>query len=419
MRQFADYTEQFLNLVLSIPDMLEEEKVDKYARGLKLAIRKEVLLWQCTTLDDAMAVADKMDAILPKSFWAEAVAYANYIQNRIPHSAIPGTMPYELWTVRRPSVAHMRVFGSPAYAQIHKDIRKKFEPKSRPCIFVGFTDGIKGYKLVHKQTRKVIHSRDVVFVEGVEFAQQVGASGSSHFEDSEDESSDSESNELLVGDVRVPIPVAVPVPNVIPAQQIPVQQIPGHQNPVQHIPVANRFVAQSPRVYTPLRTPGRVVSNRSLQDSPSSPHVAFDLGNGHEDASSGHEAAPPKLQQRRKDKHSHLAPRQSARTHRQPEFYEPEDFRHPKTHLTYCLNASAQPVEPQSYAEAMSGPDADLWKVAIDSELASLHENDTWTLTSLPAGRKAVSCKWVFKIKLKADGSVERYKGRVVAKGCG
>ena len=53
----------------------------------------------------------------------------------------------------------------------------------------------------------------------------------------------------------------------------------------------------------------------------------------------------------------------------------------------------------------------------MDSELQALIDNDTWTLTALPAGKKTIDCRWVYKVKHKADGSVERYKARLVAKG--
>ena len=44
-------------------------------------------------------------------------------------------------------------------------------------------------------------------------------------------------------------------------------------------------------------------------------------------------------------------------------------------------------------------------------------KNGTWSLCDLPVGKKAIGCKWVFKLKRKPDGSVDRYKVRLVAKG--
>jgi len=50
-------------------------------------------------------------------------------------------------------------------------------------------------------------------------------------------------------------------------------------------------------------------------------------------------------------------------------------------------------------------------------EITALEDNGTWVVCSLPVGKKAVGCKWVYKMKLNADGSLERYKARLVAKG--
>jgi hypothetical protein len=53
----------------------------------------------------------------------------------------------------------------------------------------------------------------------------------------------------------------------------------------------------------------------------------------------------------------------------------------------------------------------------MHEEMEALHKNKTWDLVKLPNGKKVVGCKWVFTIKHKADGSVERYKAKLVAKG--
>ena len=53
----------------------------------------------------------------------------------------------------------------------------------------------------------------------------------------------------------------------------------------------------------------------------------------------------------------------------------------------------------------------------MTSELQALEANNTWTLILLPPSKRAISSKWVFKVKLKADVTLERYKAHLVAKG--
>jgi hypothetical protein len=53
----------------------------------------------------------------------------------------------------------------------------------------------------------------------------------------------------------------------------------------------------------------------------------------------------------------------------------------------------------------------------MTSELKALQANGTWTLTTLPTGKIPIGCRWVYKVKLRSDGSVERHKARLVAKG--
>ena len=56
------------------------------------------------------------------------------------------------------------------------------------------------------------------------------------------------------------------------------------------------------------------------------------------------------------------------------------------------------------------------WQEAMVAETVAHVANNTWTLTHLPAGKKPIGCKWVYKIKYKADGSIKRYKARLVDK---
>ena len=70
--------------------------------------------------------------------------------------------------------------------------------------------------------------------------------------------------------------------------------------------------------------------------------------------------------------------------------------------------------EPLNFLEAKKSKE---WCNAVDAEFSSLEDLDTWEVCSLPEGKSTVGCKWIFKLKLHADGTVERHKGRLVAKG--
>lgn len=96
----------------------------------------------------------------------------------------------------------------------------------------------------------------------------------------------------------------------------------------------------------------------------------------------------------------------SNNSHIAPEIFSPDS---PQLVDNVCHDS-----EPSSYEEASLYP---AWQAAMVQEFEALHNNNTWDLVQLPEGKKSIGCRWVYKIKHKADGSVERYKTRLVVKG--
>ena len=132
-----------------------------------------------------------------------------------------------------------------------------------------------------------------------------------------------------------------------------------------------------------------------------------------------------------------LAPRKSSRPHKAPAYLQDFHFQLASTkplplpttpfpiesilsydrlstpHRAFTIALSIC-AKPKSYAKAARDP---RWQAAMSDEIQALEINNTWQLTSLPAGKVPIGCKWVYKVKHRADGSIERFKARLVAKG--
>jgi len=100
---------------------------------------------------------------LPTRLWAEAMNTAVYILNRTPTLCTKGGTPYEIWMRKKPSLAHLRIFGSEVFVHVPKEQRSKWDKKSKKMIFVGYQQDSSNYRLYDPQTAKIIVSRDVKF----------------------------------------------------------------------------------------------------------------------------------------------------------------------------------------------------------------------------------------------------------------
>ncbi|KAJ4797516.1 Retroelement pol polyprotein-like [Rhynchospora pubera] len=78
------------------------------------------------------------------------------------------------------------------------------------------------------------------------------------------------------------------------------------------------------------------------------------------------------------------------------------------------LNAVTKEKEPAHFGEAIKNSN---WRSAMKVEIDALERNNTWSVVELPQGKTAIGCKWVYRIKYHSNGTVERYKARLVALG--
>jgi len=102
---------------------------------------------------------------LHKRFWAEAIRCANFILNRVSNRAVLHVTPEEKWNGRKPDISNFKVFDSECWVHISDEKRKKLDPKAHKCIFIGYSEDSKAYRLFDPSTQGVIISRYVQFHE--------------------------------------------------------------------------------------------------------------------------------------------------------------------------------------------------------------------------------------------------------------
>lgn len=105
------------------------------------------------------------EAKLPRHFWGEALYTAAHVINLSPSVPLDGDVPDKVWFGKEVSYNHLRVFGCKAFVHVPNDERSKLDPKTRQCIFVGYGQDQFGYRLHDPVEKKLVRSRDVVFLE--------------------------------------------------------------------------------------------------------------------------------------------------------------------------------------------------------------------------------------------------------------
>jgi hypothetical protein len=107
-----------------------------------------------------------------QEFWAEVVSTTCYLVNQSPSSTLDDKTLHEVWTKKKHSLQHLRVFGCDAYVHVPKENKSKLNKKAEKCIFIGYKDRAKCYKIWNPDTKKIVYSRDVFFREVIDVSKQ-------------------------------------------------------------------------------------------------------------------------------------------------------------------------------------------------------------------------------------------------------
>jgi transposase InsO family protein len=307
------------------------------------------------------------DAKMPDHYWAEAMNTANYMRNISPTKILGNITPEEKYSGVKPDISRLRVWGSKCFYTVNT-YKKKLQDRAREAILVGYHREFNCYKLLDIKSRKMIKSRDVTFQENL-----------SPYEEDEDSPTEVRKSQ-----------------NNIPTIQddsdfFEINQIEDHfpANPPGND--KDKLADQSSDSCTKPRLLEESVES---SDSETVLREVLDFANEADSDSEEH------MQTQRKS--SRLADKQKVN--------------YSKLHKG-SVYLSIGKNEPSTYHDAMQSNDSKFWLDAINCEIQSLNKMNTWDVVDRPANTKPIRSKWVFKIKTKADGSLDKYKARVVGKG--
>ncbi|MFS7948515.1 putative RNA-directed DNA polymerase [Helianthus anomalus] len=354
-----------------------------------------------------IARALRFEASLPIKFWGECVMTAAYIINRLPSKVIKYKTTYEVLFKKKPSYEHMRTLGCLAYYWNTDTKGDKFAPRGKPGIFLGYPYGTKGYKVYDLEEKKMVVSRDVRFVEGI-------------FPLSDREGNRYQGDEEILEEYRT---------------SLWFDNEGGLRNNMSpsNLPLTDHEEENQVEVD---------VTNVDASGEGESSDLPFNLEGPDEVqwAEDENNVGPPQQQEQPNVENSVPRPQrarsQPARLkefevklppsvdHAHPSSNQASSTVHPLAHyLSYdkftdnhkaFLSAITRHDEPKNFQQAAQDEN---WREAMRKEIQALEKNETWSLETLPEGKRAIDSKWVYKIKYKPNGEVERYKARLVAKG--
>jgi transposase InsO family protein len=306
------------------------------------------------------ARAALLESKIPHRFWHHAISWALTTRNMTHHSKLIAS-PYQLWVSRKPNLRHLRVFGSDCYVK-QVNATSKMEPRATKMIFVGYNEDFTGYVVMDARGTTSVR-RNVSINEGIFTASSLLDAANN-------------SNDLGI------FPEDISNDENLGTILELTSEIPSEPD--------NNIVAP-PIIGDP-------------EDGSSELELEINLSNSSEsDPEENHQTSIDETL----NEETPIAELYPGRRERPVEGYY-YNLVHGNHH---CSLASA----PTTYAEALREDDSNgncTWSNAMKKEMASMKENDVWDLVELPSDRKAVGCKWVFRMK---DGGIA--KGRIVAQG--
>lgn len=321
-----------------------------------------------------------IDSGLSRAFWAEAINYAARIVNSVPCKGT-NKIPDEMWFNKSVDMSTFKKFGCTAFAHVPAQKRKKLDDKGIECVFIGFSDHAKAYRLYCNQTKKLVTSRNVQFIEddstpeavNDDFFIELGESGG----DAEKDSPNSIDDSLNSIDDS-----SNSIDEVSTQEESSIEQD-DYDDSLDITPIVNDSDDTEDVDVTVVNVDDSIASDASMMDDTRSDPTFRST------ASVDANASRPVTRSATNPSMSNLL----------------------GSAFAFCTGI---PVTPE---EACGSDEKDKWLDAMKSELDSMNANNTWDLVKLPINRKTIRNRWVFARKTDNAGNTIKYKARLVAKG--
>ncbi|GJS04403.1 retrovirus-related pol polyprotein from transposon TNT 1-94 [Tanacetum coccineum] len=341
------------------------------------------------------------NAHVPASYWVDAFTTATFIINRLPTPLLKNKSPFELLFNQHPQYDNFRTYGCQVFPYLRDYSQHKLEPRSIPCIFIGYSLQHKGYRCLDPTTSRVFVTRHARFNETV--FPFIGSSCNPNISTLElttflpDVPQSPSSPALKQNATPKTQPTSGPTPCSLCRSSDPNQAAQVHTpNPItsQHsLGVQDTIsVHHSDQVHIPAND-SDLVHVSDPENHPLATHIAPDQ------PTTGSSTSSHPMTTRSKAgifKHKHHADLASLTTH--------------PLHV-----ALLSTTEPRGFKTAAKDPK---WMEAMNEEFQALQQNQTWVLVPRPGSANIIGSKWVYRIKYNSDGTIERYKARLVAQGC-
>lgn len=335
---------------------------------------------------------------LRKDLWPYAVKFAVYVQNRLPNAARGGKTPEELWSGNKPDISDLKIFGATAYKFVNRG-QNKLGDRTTKLVFVGYPDKQAGYLLADPSTGavSVAAAQHVIFDE-------------STIKDLVRSTPTTNSDKDLQTTQVSPLPAegadaattTENEPSALGKNNIPPpdngSQEKGGAGHLQEEPDANEIGNETGTRKSTRAGAGTLKDpNRSLTEQ-------------YYDTVKSYKAAESKAQT--------LGDAERGQDPLGEETLQFADIALALAAQQAEIGDSKVPInDDPGYEEAMGGPQKEEWIKATIKEVAGLVENDTFEPATLPPGRSAVTGKFVLKIKRHGDGTIDKFKTRLVARG--